>query len=135
MFLLLFYSSANAVIPIDADIKTFNTEVSRNLIHMAHGNWNDEIVKGHTTPEFFAKYPSGKFLEYVPYGQLMSFEGVYEVEEDESGKIHVKAIAAFELQKVDVQIDYKFFEDRYLIDAIKITPVSPNDQNLNQLDC
>ena len=142
LFLCLFCFGADAkMAPMtpeqikNQNIKTFNTEVSRNLIHLAHGNWNDEIVKGHTTPEFFKKYPSGKFLDYVPYGQLMSFEGVYAVDESKAGQTTVRAIAAFELQKVDVQIDYKFIDGRYLIDAITITPIAPNDQKLIQVNC
>ncbi len=116
--------------------KIFNTEVSRNLIHMAHAKWSDEIVKGHTTPEFFKKYTSGKFLQYAPYGQLMSFEGVYSVEEQNAlGATTVRAVAAFELQKVDVLITYKPIKGRYLIDAITITPIQLNNQNIDGLVC
>lgn len=118
------------------NIKIFNTEVSRNLIHLAHANWSDEAVEGHSTPEFFKKYTSGQFLEYVPYGQLMSFEGVYDVEyKQEDSSVLARAKAAFELKKVDVEITYKGMDGRYLIDEITITPIEPNDQMLNQVMC
>ncbi len=114
--------------------KTFNTEVSRNLIHLAHANWNDKAVEGHTTPEFFANYNSGEFLKYIPYGQLMSFEGVYLVN-SQSEQTTVRAKAAFELKKVDVMVTYKLINDRYLIDAITINPIEPNNQKLDQVMC
>lgn len=119
----------------ELNTKIFNTEVSRNLIHLAHANWNDEAIEGHTTPEFYAKYPSGKFLEYVPYGQLMSFEGVYSVEKIPDGKTLVRATAAFELKKIDVEVIYNYMNGRYLIDDIVITPIEPNNQTLDQVMC